>query len=172
MEYRTVHDERREPGSRAASVYDAPMADRSGESMTVAQRDALARELAELEGPKRAEMVEAIATAVLVVSVLFLALDRRLDRTALVRTAVATVLLAALAGASLTPVFADAGGGRPPKDARTSVVLFHQSPRWAMTGLSRPVGQRSAGGTTTSKVRRLAMPSTPNSLCSRQVPAS
>ena len=31
--------------------------------MTVAQRDALAAELAELEGPKRAEMVEAIATA-------------------------------------------------------------------------------------------------------------
>jgi transcription elongation factor GreA len=34
-----------------------------GESMTEAQRDALAAELAELEGPKRAEMVEAIATA-------------------------------------------------------------------------------------------------------------
>ena len=31
--------------------------------MTEAQRDALAEELAELEGPKRAEMVEAIATA-------------------------------------------------------------------------------------------------------------
>ena len=31
--------------------------------MTEAQRDALAAELAELEGPKRAEMVEAIATA-------------------------------------------------------------------------------------------------------------
>ena len=31
--------------------------------MTVAQRDALAAELAELEGPKRAEMVDAIATA-------------------------------------------------------------------------------------------------------------
>ena len=31
--------------------------------MTIAQRDALAAELAELEGPKRAEMVEAIATA-------------------------------------------------------------------------------------------------------------
>jgi transcription elongation factor GreA len=34
-----------------------------GESMTQAQRDALAAELAELEGPKRAEIVEAIATA-------------------------------------------------------------------------------------------------------------
>ena len=31
--------------------------------MTEAQRDALAAELAELEGPKRAEMVQAIATA-------------------------------------------------------------------------------------------------------------
>jgi transcription elongation factor GreA len=31
--------------------------------MTAAQRDALAAELAELEGPKRAEMVQAIATA-------------------------------------------------------------------------------------------------------------
>ena len=31
--------------------------------MTTAQRDALAAELAELEGPKRAEMVQAIATA-------------------------------------------------------------------------------------------------------------
>ena len=31
--------------------------------MTAAQRDALAAELAELEGPKRAELVEAIATA-------------------------------------------------------------------------------------------------------------
>jgi transcription elongation factor GreA len=31
--------------------------------MTQAQRDALAAELAELEGPKRAEMVQAIATA-------------------------------------------------------------------------------------------------------------
>src|SRR4029079_18088986 len=39
------------------------MADRGGESMTVAQRDALAAELAELEGPKRAELIEAIATA-------------------------------------------------------------------------------------------------------------
>jgi transcription elongation factor GreA len=37
--------------------------DHDGESMTQAQRDALAAELAELEGPKRAEMVEAIATA-------------------------------------------------------------------------------------------------------------
>ena len=39
------------------------MAEHDGESMTAAQRDALAAELAELEGPKRAEMVEAIATA-------------------------------------------------------------------------------------------------------------
>ena len=39
------------------------MTERSHESMTAAQRDALAAELAELEGPKRAEMVEAIATA-------------------------------------------------------------------------------------------------------------
>ena len=31
--------------------------------MTAAQRDALAAELAELEGPKRAELIEAIATA-------------------------------------------------------------------------------------------------------------
>lgn len=39
------------------------MAERDAESMTEAQRDALAAELAELEGPKRAEIVEAIATA-------------------------------------------------------------------------------------------------------------
>ncbi|MGH3070880.1 MAG: GreA/GreB family elongation factor [Gaiellaceae bacterium] len=39
------------------------MAERSSESMTEAQRDALAAELAELEGPKRAEMVQVIATA-------------------------------------------------------------------------------------------------------------
>lgn len=39
------------------------MSERAAESMTAAQRDALAEELAELEGPKRAEMVEAIATA-------------------------------------------------------------------------------------------------------------
>ena len=39
------------------------MGERGGESMTEAQRDALAAELAELEGPKRAEMVQAIATA-------------------------------------------------------------------------------------------------------------
>ena len=39
------------------------MGERPSESMTVAQRDALANELAELEGPKRAEMVQAIATA-------------------------------------------------------------------------------------------------------------
>lgn len=39
------------------------MAERSAESMTAAQRDELAAELAELEGPRRAEMVEAIATA-------------------------------------------------------------------------------------------------------------
>ena len=42
---------------------DAVVAKRSHESMTVAQREALADELAELEGPKRAELVEAIATA-------------------------------------------------------------------------------------------------------------
>jgi transcription elongation factor GreA len=39
------------------------MAERKPESMTAAQRDALAAELAELEGPKRAEIVQAIATA-------------------------------------------------------------------------------------------------------------
>jgi transcription elongation factor GreA len=39
------------------------MAERAPESMTAAQRDALAAELAELEGPKRAAMVHAIATA-------------------------------------------------------------------------------------------------------------
>jgi transcription elongation factor GreA len=39
------------------------MAERPGESMTAAQRDVLAAELAELEGPRRAEVVEAIKTA-------------------------------------------------------------------------------------------------------------
>jgi transcription elongation factor GreA len=39
------------------------MGERAPESMTADQRDALAAELAELEGPKRAELVEAIATA-------------------------------------------------------------------------------------------------------------
>jgi transcription elongation factor GreA len=39
------------------------MAERTPESMTAAQRDVLAAELAELEGPKRAAMVHAIATA-------------------------------------------------------------------------------------------------------------
>ena len=39
------------------------VAERTPEAMTQAQRDALAAELAELEGPKRAEMVQAIATA-------------------------------------------------------------------------------------------------------------
>ncbi len=39
------------------------MSDRAPEQMTAAQRDALAAELAELEGPKREEIVEAIATA-------------------------------------------------------------------------------------------------------------
>ena len=39
------------------------MSERNPESMTKAQRDALAAELAELEGPRRAEVVEAIATA-------------------------------------------------------------------------------------------------------------
>ena len=43
--------------------HDGPVAERTPESMTAAQRDALAAELAELEGPKRAELVEAIATA-------------------------------------------------------------------------------------------------------------
>ena len=63
VEYGTVHDERRKRRFRGRSVYDAAVSERAGESMTVAQRDALAAELAELEGPKRAEMVEAIATA-------------------------------------------------------------------------------------------------------------
>ena len=49
--------------SAGRSVYDAAMAERDGEPMTQAQRDALAEELAELEGPKRAEIVQAIATA-------------------------------------------------------------------------------------------------------------
>lgn len=39
------------------------MPERDGERMTQAQRDALAEELAELEGPKRQEIVQAIATA-------------------------------------------------------------------------------------------------------------
>ncbi len=39
------------------------MGERAPESMTQEQRDALAEELAELEGPKRAELIEAIATA-------------------------------------------------------------------------------------------------------------
>ena len=39
------------------------VSERSPEPMTAAQRDALAAELAELEGPRRAELVEAIATA-------------------------------------------------------------------------------------------------------------
>jgi transcription elongation factor GreA len=39
------------------------MSERGSESMTQAQHDALAAELAELEGPKRAAIVEAIATA-------------------------------------------------------------------------------------------------------------
>lgn len=43
--------------------HDEAVADRTPESMTEAQRDALAAELAELEGPRRAEMIEAIATA-------------------------------------------------------------------------------------------------------------
>jgi transcription elongation factor GreA len=43
--------------------HDEGVAERASESMTTAQRDALAAELAELEGPKRAEMVQAIATA-------------------------------------------------------------------------------------------------------------
>ena len=43
--------------------HDERVAERNPESMTASQRDALAAELAELEGPKRAELVEAIATA-------------------------------------------------------------------------------------------------------------
>ncbi len=39
------------------------MSERMPEEMTAAQRDALASELAELEGPRRAAVVEAIATA-------------------------------------------------------------------------------------------------------------
>ncbi len=39
------------------------MNERTPEAMTAVQRDALAAELAELEGPRRAELVEAIATA-------------------------------------------------------------------------------------------------------------
>jgi transcription elongation factor GreA len=39
------------------------MSDRMPEEMTAAQRDALAAELAELEGPRRVAAVEAIATA-------------------------------------------------------------------------------------------------------------
>src|SRR5687768_9202600 len=39
------------------------MSERGSESMTQAQHDALAAELAELEGPKRAAIIEAIATA-------------------------------------------------------------------------------------------------------------
>ena len=41
----------------------ASVSERNPEPMTKAQRDALAAELAELEGPRRAEAVEAIATA-------------------------------------------------------------------------------------------------------------
>ena len=41
----------------------APVSERNPEPMTEAQRDALAAELAELEGPRRAEVVEALATA-------------------------------------------------------------------------------------------------------------
>ncbi|MBO0982735.1 hypothetical protein [Rathayibacter sp. SD072] len=50
-----------------------------------------------------------VAAAVLVASVALLALDRRLDRIALVRIAVAAVLLVALAAASATPAFAVTG---------------------------------------------------------------
>jgi len=53
--------------ARAASIwreaYDAIVGERSAESMTAAERDALAAELADLEGPKRAEAIQAIATA-------------------------------------------------------------------------------------------------------------
>ena len=50
-----------------------------------------------------------VAAAILVASVALLALDRRLDRIALVRIAVAAVLLVALAVASATPAFAVTG---------------------------------------------------------------
>jgi transcription elongation factor GreA len=43
--------------------HDEAVAERTPEEMTEAQRDALAAELAELEGPKRTEIVQAIATA-------------------------------------------------------------------------------------------------------------
>jgi transcription elongation factor GreA len=47
-----------------APIGDDPLvAERSHESMTAAQKEELAAELALLEGPKRAELVEAIATA-------------------------------------------------------------------------------------------------------------
>jgi len=49
--------------SALLSVYDEPMSDRAPEPMTVSQHEELSAELAELEGPKRAEAVEAIATA-------------------------------------------------------------------------------------------------------------
>jgi len=42
---------------------DDAVSDRLPEEMTAAQRDALAAELAELEGPRRAAVVDAIATA-------------------------------------------------------------------------------------------------------------
>jgi transcription elongation factor GreA len=48
---------------RSEISHDDALPERNPESMTAAQRDALAAELAELEGPKRAELVEAIATA-------------------------------------------------------------------------------------------------------------
>jgi transcription elongation factor GreA len=51
------------PTAPTAFGHDGRVGERAAESMTAAQRDALAAELAELEGPKRAEMVQAIATA-------------------------------------------------------------------------------------------------------------
>ena len=86
VEYRTVHDERPERRFRLAhrnerpvgggaargcfirhaglrTAIMAPVSERNPEPMTKAQRDALAAELAELEGPRQAEVVEAIATA-------------------------------------------------------------------------------------------------------------
>jgi transcription elongation factor GreA len=49
--------------SRCSSGYPAPMSSERNEHLTLAQKEQLEAELAEMEGPKRAEMVEAIATA-------------------------------------------------------------------------------------------------------------
>jgi transcription elongation factor GreA len=64
-----VHGEGRKTLSSAAdkctptTCEDDSMSERAGESMTQSQYDALAAELAELEGPRREAVVEAIATA-------------------------------------------------------------------------------------------------------------